>query len=453
MHSKSYNITDLFIDGLFDIDVSYLTTENVNKVRDCLIDYYAATYSGISLISKKLDYFLSESENHSGAYTVIGSGKKATLENAIFLNGLISHVAELDDGSRFGMIHPGAPIFSALLPLALKHDVSFSSFVLGVLTGYECSIRLSMAIAPSHYNLGYHPTATCGTLGTAVAIAKMLQFSKSDFKNALSSASISASGSLKVIEDESEIKPFNVAKASLNALFSARIAKVGFNGGRDSLGGENGFLNMMSTEWDESKLLRAKSDKLLIHSVYFKPYAACRHAHAPIEAAVNIRPQILGCFDEIDTITVYTYKGVIGKHDSNVIGGTSSAKMSIPYSVSVSLVTGNADISKFTEEWIHDNQIRELLCRVIVTDDPTFTSLVPEKRCAKVDILMKSGRIYSDTVEYPKGEPENPMSFEELLKKLRLSLIANKEVLLADFLNLFSNLEKNFKILLTNNFN
>ena len=50
---------------------------------------------------------------------------------------------------------------------------------------------------------------------------------------------------LKVLDDGSELKPYNVAKTALLALSAIRLAKAGFKGHPDPLGGR-GFLKMMT---------------------------------------------------------------------------------------------------------------------------------------------------------------------------------------------------------------
>lgn len=418
MSTTNSNLSSAFIDIIDKIDSSYLTERNVLKVKYCLIDYMAASYSGIKIIKQKIKKYCAENNDESKKYSLIASNERTNIENAIFLNGLISHAAELDDGSRFGMIHPGSPVFSALIPVAKKYDITFEQFTLGVLTAYETSIRLARAIAPGHYNMGYHPTATCGTVGVAIGIAKMLKFSRIEIENTFAAALISASGSLKVIEDESEIKPLNVGNAARNGLYAANIGRAGFKGADDPLAGKCGFLNMMSTIWNDEYLIKDLDCELQIHTVYFKPYAACRHAHAPIEAVLLLRDQVVGCISCISEINVYTYEGIIGKHDSKIVNNETSAKMSIPYCVSVALLTGEADLDKFKLSWVHKLEVQNLIKKINVIATQAFTEMVPKKRCAEIEIKLKSGTSFTKLIEYPKGEPENPMTYNDLMEKL-----------------------------------
>jgi len=414
------NLTDKFVDEIFIIGNSTHDKDVVNQVIRCLLDYLGVTFAGAKILESKGLELLSKNKSNLEGCSVIGLDKKSDLSTSILLNGLFSHVAELDDGTRFGMIHPGAPIFSAMLP---------KDFINGIIVAYETSIRLAYAIQPSHYGLGYHPTATCGSVGVSAGISTMLGFSKKKLKDAMSSAMISSAGSLKVIENSSQLKPFNAGRPAVVGYLSSIMAEAGFEGPSDALGGKTGFLSMMSTSFDSSKLIKNNSyDKLSIELVYFKPYAACRHAHPSIEASLELKSKGLKP-DEIKKINVYTYGTIIGKHDHNEIHGVSSAKMSIPFSIALSFCEGNAGINDYSEENLSNNKILELANKVKIYAKQEFTELVPNKRIALMEVETYNGKSYSKKIEFPKGEPENQLNDSEIqIKFFDLMKFAEKDL-------------------------
>lgn len=414
------NISEKFIDELYELSNSDYSDSVVLQAKRCLLDYLGVTLAGAQMLREKSNQLLDFFRDTEGNTSVIGLNRKVNIENAVFLNGINSHVAELDDGIRFGMIHPGAPIFSALLPVAENRGIQGGKLLLGIIIGYEAAIRLAYTIQPTHYNKGYHPTATCGTIGVAIGLAAMLGLSKKHMKDSLSASAVSATGTLKVIEDESELKPFNVGKASLNGFLSASMAMVGFKGPNDVLSDDTGFLSMMTGNGYVSKIKKIEyKDSLAINKVYFKPYAACRHAHPAIEATLKIRKNNNIDIQKIADIKVITYKGVIGKHDHNKIVGSSSAKMSIPCSVAVSLVYGKAGIEEFSGEHILDSRVISLTEKVTVYSAEEITKLVPKRRAAIVEITTDDGYCFTERVDFPKGEPENPLSNIEIEDKFR----------------------------------
>lgn len=413
----SINITDQFIDDLYDLSHQDFSVSVLRQFKRCLLDYLGATIAGAFLLKDKNEKILANLGGGNGTATVIGFNRKTNIQNAVFLNGLSSHAAELDDGVRFGMIHPGAPIFSALLPVAEKENLSSSDLFRGAVVGYETAVRLSRAIQPSHYKCGYHPTATCGAIGAAMGIAAMLRFTKSQMKATLSAATISASGTLKVLEGSSELKPFNVGQAASTGLMAAIMARSGFNGPHDSLSGSAGFFNMMSQEFDLVQLETGESKTLGIQQVYVKPYAACRHAHPAIEATLKIRLNHRLLTENISKIIISTYDSVIGRHDHKKIFGISSAKMSIPFSVAVALKTGRAGIEEFNDENINDLEICSLIEKIEIYSDKVLSKLVPGKRVAIVEISTSKGLCFNERVDHAWGEPENPLTDNEIIEK------------------------------------
>jgi 2-methylcitrate dehydratase PrpD len=219
-----------------------------------------------------------------------------------------------------------------------------------------------------------------------------------------------------VLEDVSELKPYNCAKAALMGYYAAMMGKAGFASPEDPLTGSTGFLKMMCDSYDEERLIR-KWDTLAIEKIYLKPYASCRHTHPEIEAAFSIRN--LEGFDaeKISSIRITTYKGVLGKHDFNTVYGESSARMSIPYSLAVALVTGRAGIEEFTEKYIQDPLVQKLAKMAVIVGDDELSKLVPDQRVAIVYVEQTDGMSYTKRVDYPKGEPENPLSNDELYAK------------------------------------
>ena len=184
----------------------------------------------------------------------------------------------------------------------------------------------------------------------------------------------------------------------------------------DMLDGSRGFFKLFTDSYDCAKLT-ANSDYFEIERIYVKPYAACRHCHSAIEAALSLRGRI--SLDEISCITVKTYKLAIKGHDHTVIAGTSSAKLSIPYSVAAAFVLGDAGPQAFNEQTVEREDLLDLTSIVHVEEAPLPPSLTSDARYATVIVESKDGRCFSSSVDYAKGDPENPMSQEEMAGKIQ----------------------------------
>lgn len=407
------NITDSLIGCVLQkLDES--EEKYYQPIRDCFLDYIGVLLTGASVLSGRHEKYIQVSKPW-GSCTAVGIASPVDPYTAALLNGLSAHVLELDDGHRYGMLHPGVTNFSALLTVVQTQNISPALFFRAAVAGYEMTIRLATMVQPEHKKRGFHASATCGTVGAAFAIGIARGYSREELKNTVSAAVTSASGLLEMIDDDSELKPYNCAQAAVNGILAANNAFAGYKGPIDALGGRRGFIRSMSGEINEDKVKLALGMRDCVSRVYRKMYASCRHTHSAVEAALNVRAKMGG--DNIDSIKVETYDLAVFGHDHVKPNSISAAKMSTPYSVATALLYGKAGPDAFTPELLNDEKVLDLASRVSVSADDELSKLVPEVRAARINVKYKDGTVCTEQVDYPKGEPENPLSMEEMKQK------------------------------------
>ena len=407
------NTTDRFIEYLFKKQAA-VTPSVLGKAKACLADYIAVTEAGAHAMKNAWADFLIHAE--TGRAPLIGYGMKTDARTACLVNGYNAHCLELDDGQRFAMIHLGASVMTALLSAASVNDISTDDFLRGAIIGYEAACRLAIAIQPGHKKKGFHAAATCGTVGAAVAVAFALKMNAAQLKTVLSAAVASAAGMLEIQEQDSQLKPYNLGRAAMDGLTAATMGFTSMRGPDDMLDGGRGFFKLFTDEYDVEKLT-AQTEYFEMERIYVKPYAACRHCHSAIEAALALRDKINP--QDISRILVKTYKLAIKGHDHIVIKSSPSAKLSIPYSVAAALIIGQAGLEAFDEKTVARQDILELVSKVTVEEAPCPPTLPPDARYATVVITGKDGTEFSHSVDYAKGAPENPMSHEEMTDKIQ----------------------------------
>lgn len=406
------NISQTYFAAINNVAKQTIPDEVMARAKRSLLDYLAVTCAGAHFQKEKIEGYLDFSKPEPGAFKAIGTGKNLALKEAVFLNGLNAHALDYDDGTNSGIIHLGSPIFSLLIPLAQRYDKSVDEVLRAAVIGYEASYTMAVSIQPKHKALGFHATGTCGMLGATLAAAYMLRFTDEERYQAFATACVSASGMLKVLDDGSELKPYNVAKTALLSLTSLQLAKAGFKGHDDPLGGYRGFLKMMSgDEHTELKPVFLNGTYAIMKS-YTKPYASCRYTHPPVEAAIHLRNQYGIKPEDVMKINVETYNLAVAGHDHTDIKGSYSAKMSTPYSTAVALVYGKAGLQEFEKVVLESQTILELTRKVHVTADEKLSQIFPDKQSAIVTISIEKGK-FQERVDFPKGEPENPLSDEE----------------------------------------
>ena len=379
------------------------------RARKSLLDYLAVACAGAAFQKDKLEKYFAFSLPEEGRFRAIGTGKDLALKEAVFLNGLNGHALDFDDGTNSGIIHLGSPIFSLLLPLSQRYGIAVDDMLKAAIVGYEASYTMAVSIQPGHKAMGYHATGTCGTLGAAIAASYMLGFSEEERFQTFAAACVAASGMLKVLDDGSELKPYNVAKASLLALTALQLAKSGFKGHADPLGGR-GFFKMMTGKEDVELKPVLLGGSYAIMKSYTKPYASCRYTHPAVEAAIRLRARLRA--EDVTEILVKTYDLAVAGHDHTVIPGSYSAKMSIPYATAAGLLYGKAGLQEFSEETVKGAEILRLTEKVRVTADDALSAAFPGIQAAVVSIRTKDS-CFTERVDFPKGEPENPLTEEE----------------------------------------
>lgn len=389
------NTTETFIAGLVkkSQEIPY---EVLQQARKVLLDYLGVLVGGKKYLEKKHPELI------------------AVAPSEAFLNGFAAHVLELDDGHRHGMIHLGASIVTSVLEAVKKDNLKSDDVLRGIVMGYEVAVRCARAIQPGHKERGYHVSGTCGTIGSAMGIAFACGYSKEQLKSTLACAVSSAAGVLEIQEQASELKPYNVGRAAMAGVVAAQVGKLELPGPDDILGGKRGFLAALTGTPKPEFLTDFSNDDYSIMGIYQKVHAACRHCHPAIDATIDMRNDLDLKPEQIDHIEVHTYKLAVGSHDHIDIMGISSAKLSTPYAVALAIVKGSAGYADYNEVNLDDYNIKLITRKVRVIEDENLTAQSPAVRGAKVTIYLKDGNVYEAPCLYPKGEPEHPLTQEEL---------------------------------------
>jgi len=383
--------------------------EVMARAKRSLLDYLAVTCAGAAFQKEKLERYFGFALPEEGAFKAIGTGKSLAMKEAVFLNGLNGHALDFDDGTNSGIIHLGSPIFSLLIPLSQRYGTGVEEMLKAAVVGYEASYTMAVSIQPGHKAMGYHATGTCGTLGAALAASYMLGFTEEERFQAFAAACVAAGGMLKVLDDGSELKPYNVAKTALLALTAIQLAKAGFKGHADPLGGR-GFIKMMTGKEDVEIKPALLGGTYAIMKSYTKPYASCRYTHPAVEAAIHLRSRVRP--EDVESIHIKTYSLAVSGHDHTQIPGSYSAKMSIPYATAAGMLFGRAGLQEFSEETVRDAAVLALTRKVRVEADDALSAAFPAIQAAIVTVTASNGT-FADRVDFPKGEPENPLSDEE----------------------------------------
>src|SRR5213078_4056779 len=119
-----------------------------------------------------------------GPASVVGTKVKCHPRFAALANGVSIHADDYDDTQLavakdriYGLLtHPTVPALPPTFALCEMGRRSGKDLMLAYHLGVEVECKIAEAIAPRHYQDGFHSTGTCGPFGSAAASAKLLRF-------------------------------------------------------------------------------------------------------------------------------------------------------------------------------------------------------------------------------------------------------------------------------------
>ncbi|HET7339425.1 MAG TPA: MmgE/PrpD family protein [Candidatus Dormibacteraeota bacterium] len=415
------SLTRDFIDAVWALRAG---EDDLAALRSLLFDHIGVTAAGAQTDTARVVQRMI-APVHGPTLPVIGTELSAAAADAAFANAVAGHCLEFDDTHSGASLHPGVVVFPAALAASVLSGASPSRFVDGVVTGYEVMCRVGRAVDPAaHYRRHFHPTATVGHVAAAATAARIMGLSAGLAAEAVGVACTMAAGSLEFLSDGAWTKRLHPGLAVRNGLLAAQLVEAGFRGPVDGLGGPHGFLAGYSEEPHPSRLLDGLGvDRLEIRNTSIKAHGCCRYNQGPIDCVVALRTRSELVPDAVKSVVV----GVVSaaptliwnppeqkRHPSSVV----DAQFSLPYSVAVALVEGNADPSAFSPVRNSDPEMQRLMNAVSCIVDPELDRHYPDQWRCWVEIQTVDGRTLTERVDEPKGEPGNPFSAEELREKV-----------------------------------
>jgi 2-methylcitrate dehydratase PrpD len=406
------------------IELKTLPESTVDRAKYFLLDYIGVAARGALSDSSKPVHTLVTDLNATGkGAVIIGTPLRATPTYAAIANGAAAHSLEMDDVTNEASLHPGVAIMSAAFDAGYLGNASGGQFIEAVVAGYEVMIRLGICLNPSaHYKQGFHPTATCGTFGSAIAAGKLLGLNRAEMVNALGIAGSQTAGSMEFLTGGAYTKRLHPGWAAHAGIIAALLAKQGFTGPDTIIEGQSGFLKAYSPQSDLSKLFNDWGRPYKIEQTSIKPHSCCRYKQGPLDCILEImRRQSLKPKD-IETVTIAVLKtGVpIVAEPKEVKYNPKSvvdAQFSMPFGAAVAILNGKATLNEYVEKNLKDPAVREMMARVVCVQDDEIEREFPKKWPARVSIKTKNGKEYSTRIDAPKGDPENPLTWDELIEK------------------------------------
>ncbi|KLU60708.1 2-methylcitrate dehydratase [Peptococcaceae bacterium CEB3] len=401
-----------------DLHYDCLPSEVVQAAKNSFLDWLGSAAAGADKIPGQLLLSLAEETGGNPQATLISNGKKTSAILAALVNGAMSHTVELDDVHKASILHAGAVVIPAALAAAEKSGADGRKLIEGIVAGYEVAIRIGEAVTPAHYHY-WHTTGTVGTFGAAAAAGKVFGLNEEQLTHALGTAGTQAAGLWEFLSDGAMSKHLHPGKAGLNGLLSAMLAQKGFTGAKHILEGEKGFIRATAGEYELSRITDGLGKGYKILENCIKIHASCRHTHHAVDVVLELVQKHDINPGQVEKIVVKTYPIAIDITGNFRPDSLYAAKFSLPFCVALAVNERKVGLNEFSLANLRDPMMQSVLERVELREDPALTALYPAKWPAEVEIVTTDGRKVCGRTEYPQGDPENPVTQEQLMDKFR----------------------------------
>jgi 2-methylcitrate dehydratase len=346
--------------------------------------------------------------------TVIGYPRPATVEGALFVNGVLVRSLDMND-TYIGTepLHP-SEVLPTALALCEENGRSGRDLIEAMVTGYEVSMRVNDAI--SFIERGFHPLCAA-SYGIPLIAGKIWGLPKEAIANAVGISGARGFTSFVVNSGAiSMMKAMGLAATAADGVFATRLAAQGFTG-------PSGTLDWLASKMKPTKEGFAVDLELAqyrLPRVAFKRFPVQIELQAVAEAGASLSAKIKGRAQDIRAITVETYPGIIervadpAKFRPQTKG---TADHSLPVCLAMALLDGDVTVAQFEKDRWRAQDVLALVGKTSVKPGESLIAKLPKGRGANIEIVFTDGQTLHETVEVPEGDAERPLSRPSLERK------------------------------------
>jgi 2-methylcitrate dehydratase len=356
----------------------------------------------------------------AGPATVIGSGARLDPVSAALANALMVRVMDYND--IYWKQDPSHP--SDIIPAALacceRAGGGGEEAIVGIVLGHEFEQRFCEAAFPGIRERGWHH-ATLTAFVSPIVAGRCLRLSWQEIQHAIG---ISASGRAtlgavtagKLTMMKNTVDPM----ATQSGVFAALLAEKGYTGPEHVVDGKEGLVHCFGPRWNLAVLEDGLGASWRITRCGMKAFPTEALTHTPISAVLDLvrghdlAPEAIA---KVHIRSLARAADILADPSKYEPESKETADHSLPYCVAAAIVDRNVTPAAFTDARIHDPRVRAQLRKVEVVADPEIEKVFPGLQRVIVAITTTSGARYEKQLDYPKGDPRNPLTDAEIEEK------------------------------------
>ncbi|RMF83755.1 MAG: MmgE/PrpD family protein [Planctomycetota bacterium] len=417
-------------------DVTYddLTSDAIDAAKRFLFDTLGCALGGYQVHDCKLFLEHYRTLQQPGSCTVVGAGDRMNVVSASMLNALMTRAMDYND--IYWKQDPSHPSDLASAPLAIAEmrKLSGRDLLVGLVLGWDLTMRLCHIAVPGIRERGWHH-ATLMAYATPVVAGKMLGLNPEQLQHAIGIASChsftlgcAVAGKLTMMKNT--VSPMSTR----NGVEAALLAQRGYTGPEGVIEGKEGMEHCLGEGWDYSwitdKLASTKKGAAapdpangigwMITQCGMKSFPIEALMHSPVSATLQIvkendlKPEDIA---EIRIESIARAADILSDPAKYDPQSKESADHSLPYCIAAAVTDRMVTPRQFKDERLWDERLRSQMKKVKVVANDEFEKAFPAKQCTRVTITTTSGGSFTAERDYPKGDPRDPMTIEEIGEK------------------------------------
>ncbi len=405
--------------------------ETVEKTKYRIIDVVGCAIGGAHADGNDALVKLVKSWRGKQEASIFAHGVKVPAYNAAMVNSIMARSFDFEalvpqiNGADIPAHISGTTVMTAMTLGEMKR-VDGKELIATLMAGDDMAIRV-LAAEDWWFDGGWDNTGTVNMIGATAIAGRLFGLNQRQMRHAFGITLSQIAGSFQNIWDGCTAFKLIQGLSARNGIFSAQLAKAGWTGPEDMLLSKFGYYTLYTKGCSKPEFLIKDLGKTYYTESQFKPYPSCRATHAPIDCAIALVNKYKIRAEDIEQVTVYLVK----RHLQDVFTAQpfrigefphGNAAFTCEYTVANALVRGCSKPEHFCEEAIRDPRVSDLIGKMSLAEMPGTEVL-----CARVEVTMKDGQIFSEFSDSPKGDPlRNPMTKDEIKDKFRANVIFSK---------------------------
>lgn len=301
-----------------------------------------------------------------GSAAVWGTDALLSAERAALINGAAAHQFAFDDTSDVLLGHPSVVLVPAILGSKNADQLSTTDFLCAYAAGYETMTRLAARMNPEHYRIGFHATATLGTVAAAHAVSHASGHDVPTRAAAVGIACGRAAG-LRVNIGH-PMRQWHAGLAAGEGLLATELAELGIRPAGDSVEGTHGLLATMCRQpaprlaWDDSDPAINGRYPLNLKSV-----PGCGAVAPGVAATLAGLKQLRVTAEDVAVVHAVVNPFVLEVVDDGWPATAEEAGFSLRFALAVALAYGELRPWHLSTPEVHSSRLRKLAERIEIS--------------------------------------------------------------------------------------